>query len=251
MRRAPSRPTVTRRADAVKADKGYIVLIEDEKNIAELVRYNLQREGYRLSLAVNGEEGLRLIEQQRPDLVLLDLLLPRLDGLEVCRCLKQKEDTRAIPIIMLTAKASETDKVTGLELGADDYVTKPFSPRELVARVRAVLRRRAASLPPKWLRCGALEADWERHQVSVNDHPIKLTSKEFKLLKVLVEAGGRVLSREALLDQVWGYDPSLEIETRTVDFHVSQLRRKLLTEGRRIITVAGSGYQFVTDDGAS
>ncbi|MBI3331235.1 MAG: response regulator transcription factor [Candidatus Omnitrophica bacterium] len=176
-------------------------------------------------------------------------MLPRLDGLEVCQRLKQGEATRSIPVIMLTAKASETDKVTGLELGADDYVTKPFSPRELVARVRAVLRRRAVPAPSSIFRCGALEVDWERHQVQVRRRSIKLTSKEFRLLKVLVEARGRVLSREALLERVWGYEPSLEIETRTVDFHISRLRRKLMTEGRRVVTVAGSGYRFIADPG--
>ena len=227
--------------------RGLVVLIEDEKNIAELIRYNLQQEGYQLALATDGEEGLRLIERQRPLLVLLDLLLPRLDGLEVCRRLKQDQHTRDIPVIMLTAKASETDKVAGLELGADDYVTKPFSPRELLARIRAVLRRKDAPSSLPAFRCGALEADWERHHVRVKGQHVKLTPKEFKLLHVLVEAKGRVLSRETLLDRVWGYDPALEIETRTIDFHISRLRRNLKTEGRRILTVARSGYQFLTD----
>jgi len=230
-------------------DKERILLIEDEKNIAELVRYNLQREGYRVAFAADGEAGLRLVDQDPPDLILLDLLLPRIDGMEVCRRLKQNARARAIPVIMLTAKAGETDKVTGLELGADDYVTKPFSPRELVARVRAVLRRR--TLPPQptaRFRCGDLDVDWERHHVSVKGKGVKLTAKEFKLLRVLVEAGGRVLSRDALLERVWGYDPALDIETRTVDFHIGRLRRKLGSEARRIVTVAGSGYQFVMSD---
>lgn len=249
MRHRQHQQTIAPREADIAVDKGHIVLIEDEQNIAELVRYNLQREGYRMSVAGNGEDGLRLIERHRPDLVLLDLLLPRLDGLEVCQRLKQGEATRSIPVIMLTAKASETDKVTGLELGADDYVTKPFSPRELVARVRAVLRRRAVPAPSPLFGCGDLEVDWERHQVRVRRRSIKLTSKEFRLLKVLVEARGRVLSREALLERVWGYDPSLEIETRTVDFHISRLRRKLMTEANRIVTVAGSGYRFLTGAG--
>lgn len=225
----------------------HVLLIEDEKNIAELVRYNLEREGYRVSVAGDGEEGLRMVERHRPDLVLLDLLLPRLDGLEVCRQLKQKTDTRTIPIIILTAKVDETDKVTGLELGADDYMTKPFSPRELVARVRAVLRRWTSVEAPQMLRCGSLEVDWERHQVRVKTQAVSLTAKEIRLLRVLVEASGRVLSREALLDRVWGYDPALEIETRTVDFHISQLRRKLKVEGHRIVTIAGRGYQFMRE----
>jgi two-component system alkaline phosphatase synthesis response regulator PhoP len=229
------------------ADKGHVVLIEDEKNIAELVRYNLEEDGYRVSVAADGEQGLRMVERQRPDLVLLDLLLPRLDGLEVCRQLKRNTDSRAIPIIMLTAKAGEADKVAGLELGADDYITKPFSPRELVARIRAALRRQAPAEPARALQCGSLSVDWERHQVRVGGQPVKLTAKEMRLFRVLVEAGGRVLSRDALLDRVWGYDPALEIETRTVDFHISQLRRKLRKEGRRIATIAGSGYRFLME----
>jgi DNA-binding response OmpR family regulator len=245
-----SRVSRGNRSAVLKGRKGHIVLIEDEKNIAELIRYNLEREGYRLSLAVDGEEGLQLIERGRPDLVLLDLLLPRLDGLEVCRRLKRHEATRALPIIMLTAKASESDKVTGLELGADDYVTKPFSPRELIARIRVVLRRRDDVGSSTSFRCGSLEIDWERHQVSVRGRPVKLTAMEFRLLKTLVEAKGRVLSREALLDRVWGYDASLEIETRTVDFHISQLRRKLAAEASRIVTIPGTGYQFFDQTGS-
>ena len=228
-------------------DKGHVVLIEDEKNIAALVRYNLRKEGFRVSIAGDGEEGLQVIERERPDVVLLDLLLPRVDGLEVCRRLKQREQTRSIPVIMLTAKAGESDKVTGLELGADDYVTKPFSPRELVARIRVVLRRRSAPAAALPFRCGSLDVDWERHHVRVKGATVKLTAKEFKLLKVLVEGGGRVLSRDMLLERVWGYDPALEIETRTVDFHIGRLRRKLKSEARRITTVAGSGYQFVME----
>lgn len=235
--------TATREPN-VPTDKGYVVLIEDEKNIAALVRYNLRKEGFRVSIAGDGEEGLQLIERERPDVVLLDLLLPRVDGLEVCRRLKQREQTRSIPVIMLTAKAGEADKVTGLELGADDYVTKPFSPRELVARIRAVLRRRLATAAVLQFRCGSLDVDWERHQVRVKGAMVKLTAKEFKLLKVLVEGGGRVLSRDTLLERVWGYDPALEIETRTVDFHIGRLRRKLKSEAHRVTTVAGSGYQF-------
>ena len=229
---------------AASVSHGHVVVIEDEKNIAELVRYNLRNEGFRVSVATDGEEGLRLIERERPDVVLLDLLLPRVDGLEVCRRLKQHDATRAIPVIMLTAKASESDKITGLELGADDYVTKPFSPRELVARVRAVLRR-GLDGRTHVVRCGTLEIDWDRHEVKVHGRTMRLTSKEFRLLRVLMDAGGKVLSRESLLDRVWGYDPAMDIETRTVDFHISQLRRKLGPEGRRIVTVPGTGYQFL------
>lgn len=230
-------------------DQGRVLVIEDEKNIAELIRYNLEREGFQVVVAQNGEEGLRVIEQHRPDLVLLDLLLPRLDGLEVCRRLRQHEATRLTPIIILTAKASEADKVSGLELGADDYVTKPFSPRELIARIRAALRRRSSGRAELTAtsRIGTLEVDWERHVVHVKDAPVRLTAKEFRLLRVLVEARGRVLSREALLERVWGYDPSLEIETRTVDFHISRLRQKLRTEAYRLMTIPGAGYRFLSE----
>lgn len=227
-----------------------ILLIEDEANIAQLVRYNVEQAGFRLLTARDGEEGLRVVERDRPHLILLDLLLPRLNGLDVCRRLKQRPETREIPIIMLTAKAAEADKVAGLELGADDYVTKPFSPRELIARIRAVFRRRGTQEPPR-IRCGRLEADWERHQVTIHGKTLPLTSKEFDLLKVLVQAHGRVLSREQLLETVWGYTQAAELETRTVDFHVSRLRRKLSTEAKRLATVAGTGYRFVNDDGDS
>lgn len=226
-----------------------VLLIEDEPNIVQLLRYNLQQEGYRVISIGNGEDGLRLAEQERPALIVLDLLLPRLSGLEVCRQLKRNAALRPIPILMLTAKASETDKVTGLELGADDYVTKPFSPRELVARVRAILRRREALAPT--VRCGALEADWERHRIAIKGHPVQLTPKEFELLKTFLTARGRVLSREVLLETVWGYDQAVDVETRTVDFHVSQLRRKLKAEAHRLRTVPGTGYQFIIEDQAA
>ena len=231
-------------------DQPTILLIEDEANITQLVRYNVEQAGFRLLAARDGEEGLRLVEQNRPHLILLDLLLPRLNGLDVCRRLKQQPETRDIPIIMLTAKAAEADKVQGLELGADDYVTKPFSPRELIARIRAVFRRRGTQQPSR-VRCGRLEADWERHQVTIHGKAIPLTPKEFELLKVLIQANGRTLSRERLLETAWGYTEAAELETRTVDFHVSQLRRKLSSEAKRLATVPGTGYRFVDDDGDS
>lgn len=241
-----SRPSAARRIPPVR-DKGHLLVIEDEKNIAELIQYNLEQAGFRVSVAGDGDEGLQLLARDLPELVLLDLLLPRVDGLEFCRRLRRDDRTRHVPVIMLTAKASEADKVAGLELGADDYVTKPFSPRELVARVHAVLRRRIEAGGAARFRHGDLEADWERHQVWVKRHPVKLTAKELRLLQVLVEANGRVLSREALLDRVWGYDPALQIETRTVDFHIGQLRHKLKSGARAIATVAGRGYQFLAE----
>ncbi len=228
-------------------DQPTILLIEDEANITQLVRYHIEQVGYHLLTARDGEEGLRLVERSHPDLILLDLLLPRLDGREVCRRLKRQPTTGHIPIIMLTAKAAEADKVDGLELGADDYVTKPFSPRELMARIRAILRRRERR-EPAHLRCGRLEADWERHRVTINKKPVPLTPKELMLLKILTQAEGRVLSRERLLETVWGYTHATELETRTVDFHVSQLRRKLAAEARRVVTVPGTGYRFIRED---
>lgn len=224
-----------------------ILLIEDETNITKLIRYNVEQAGYRLLTARDGEEGLKLAERSHPHVILLDLLLPRLDGFEVCRRLKQRPEMRDIPLIILTAKAAEADKVAGLELGADDYVTKPFSPRELIARIRALLRRRGFHESSR-MRAGRLETDWERHTVSVNGTSVPLTPKEFELLKILMQANGHVLSRERLLEKVWGYNQAIELETRTVDFHISQLRRKLRTEASRLMTVPGSGYRFVGED---
>lgn len=221
-----------------------ILVVEDEKNIARVVAYNLEREGYRVNLAKDGEEALDKARRQPPDLILLDLMLPKVDGLEVCRQLRADSRTAQIPIIMLTAKTQEADRVVGLELGADDYIPKPFSPRELIARVKAVLRRsRRAELPALW-RCAGLEVDWERRLVKVKSKLVTLTPKEFELLRVLVEKQGRVLTREQLLEQVWGYDQAVEIQSRTVDLHVSQLRQKLAAEGKRILTVTGAGYRF-------
>jgi DNA-binding response OmpR family regulator len=221
-----------------------ILVVEDEKNIARVIAYNLEREGHRVNLAKDGEEALDKARRQLPDLILLDLMLPKVDGLEVCRQLRADSRTALVPIIMLTAKTQEADRVIGLELGADDYIPKPFSPRELVARVKAVLRRsRRAELPALW-RCAGLEVDWERRLVKVKSKTVTLTPKEFDLLRVLVEKQGRVLTREQLLEQVWGYDQAVEIQSRTVDLHVSQLRQKLAAEGKRILTVTGAGYRF-------
>jgi two-component system, OmpR family, alkaline phosphatase synthesis response regulator PhoP len=221
-----------------------ILLIEDEKNIMELVKYNIEQESYHFLYASRGDLGLELARKSKPDLIVLDLMLPEIDGLEICKILKQNEKTSAIPIIMLTAKSQETDRIVGLEMGADDYVTKPFSPRELVARIKAVLRRGKEVPKDKLLKSGTLEIDTGKYVVSLKGKPIQLTSKEYDLLKALIEASGRVLSREALLEQVWGYDESLNVETRTVDMHVGQLRKKIKTEAHRIITVKNVGYRF-------
>jgi two-component system phosphate regulon response regulator PhoB len=188
--------------------------------------------------------ALRLVREHRPDLLILDLMLPGMDGLEVCRHLRQDAATARLPILMLTAKAEEVDRIVGLEVGADDYVVKPFSPRELVARVRAI-HRRAQEPADLWVRrLGALEVDEARHSVTVEGAAVELTAKEFGLLCALIRANGRVLNREQLLEGVWGYADAAEIESRTVDVHIRRLREKLGPEAKRIVTVKGVGYRF-------
>ena len=221
--------------------KTKVLVVDDEQDILDLVRYHLEREGYQVVGCRDGKSALDLVGRDNPDLVILDLLMPGVDGLEVCRRLRRDS---AIPIIMLTAKADEMDKVVGLELGADDYVTKPFSPRELVARVRAILRRGAPTPDEKVLRLGDLTMDFARYQVTVKGREVSLTAKEMELLRALVEAKGRVLNRDFLLERVWGYDRASEIESRTVDVHVRRLREKLGADARRIVTVKGVGYRF-------
>lgn len=226
-----------------------ILVVEDEKAIAEAIIYNLQREGFRTVATTDGLKAVELARREQPDLILLDWMLPGQDGLEVCRTLKQDSALRRIPIIMVTVKSSETDKVLGLELGADDYLTKPFSPRELTARVKALLRRsRSSEEPAEIVQVDDVRVDRGKHLVSVRGKDVSMTSKEYDLLNALLEANGRVLSREALLEKVWGYERSVEIETRTVDLHISQLRRKLKATGERIITVKNIGYRFALDE---
>jgi len=226
-----------------------ILVVDDEKSIAEAVRYNLVKAGFRVATAADGETAIRRCREEPPDLVLLDLMLPKADGLQVCRTLKQDARTRGVPIIMLTVKGEETDKVVGLELGADDYLTKPFSPRELVARVKVILRRYGE--PPSKQEVFTLEGlrvDWARHLVWLKDKTVEMTPKEFDLLRALIDANGRVLTREFLLEMVWGYERSLEIETRTVDLHVSQLRKKLGKVGGRLVTVQHVGYRLAREE---
>jgi two-component system alkaline phosphatase synthesis response regulator PhoP len=225
--------------------KEMILIVEDEKDIAKVLDYNLKKEGFRTLSAYDGEKAIGMAVKEHPDLVILDLMLPEIDGLEVCRTLKSERKTASIPIIILTAKTQETDKIVGLELGADDYVTKPFSPRELIARVRAVLRRvKEGGKVPEVMRIGMLGIDFAKISVSVKDKPVELTAKEFELLKTLIKARGRVLSRDYLLDTIWGLDESLEIQTRTVDVHIRTLRKKLKSEAKHIITVKNYGYRF-------
>jgi two-component system alkaline phosphatase synthesis response regulator PhoP len=221
-----------------------VLVVEDEPDIRDLLAFHLEREGFQVRLARTGTDGLRQVQAVAPDLIILDLMLPELDGLEVCRRLRRDPATSSIPVIMLTARGDEVDRVVGLELGADDYVTKPFSPKELVARVRAVLRRSRPGEAPTSVSVGTLKLDFGRHIVTVRGREVSLAPKEFDLLRALVEARGRVLSREFLLDRVWGYARAGEIESRTVDVHVRRLRQKLDVEGCRILTVKNAGYRF-------
>jgi two-component system, OmpR family, phosphate regulon response regulator PhoB len=224
-----------------------VLIVEDEPDIRDLLAFHLEREGYQVVRATTGPEALRQVRATTPDLVILDLLLPELGGLEVCRQLRADAATAGLPVIMLTAKGDEVDRVVGLEIGADDYVVKPFSPKELLARVRAVLRRARAPVSSAPLTVGGIALDGATHQASAGGQPLALTPKEFDLLRALLEARGRVLSREYLLDRVWGYARAGEIESRTVDVHVRRLRAKLGAEGERILTVKNVGYRLDPD----
>jgi phosphate regulon transcriptional regulator PhoB len=225
-----------------------VLVVEDEPDIRNLVVHHLTRDGFRCRTAASGPEALARIRTAPPDLVVLDLMLPELNGLEVCRRLRADPATAAVPIIMLTAKTDEVDRIVGLEMGADDYVAKPFSPKELVARVRAVLRRARPGEPVRPLTVGGVSLDVARHLVTVEGRPVELTPKEFDLLHALLDAAGRVLSREHLLNRVWGYVRADEIESRTVDVHIRRLRAKLGAEERRIATIKGVGYRVETED---
>jgi two-component system alkaline phosphatase synthesis response regulator PhoP len=231
--------------------KRTILVVEDEKDIRELVRFHLEQEGYAVRETDTGEGALALAESDRPALVVLDLMLPGIDGLEVCRRLRAAEATRALPIVVLTAKAAEVDRVLGLELGADDYVTKPFSPRELVARVRAVLRRSHAEeprTPHEVFERGRLRLDFDTYEVFLDGRPVPLSLREFELLKFFVRHPHRVYDRLQLLDLVWG--PEMHVEPRTVDVHVRRLRKRLERDDadpKLILTVRGVGYKFNPD----
>lgn len=227
-----------------------ILIVEDEPAIHELVKYNLQKEGYSVLSAYDGVAGADLARDQKPDLILLDIMLPKMDGIEVCKMLKSNARTLGIPIIMVTAKSEEADKVLGLEIGADDYLAKPFGVRELLARIKAVLRRQkksGSSGGKEVFELGDIILDDGKHEVTLKGKPLFLTSKEYDLLKALLEADGRVLSREQLLGQVWGYEHSENIETRTIDMHVGQLRKKIKSEANRIVTVKNVGYRMERD----
>ena len=222
-----------------------VLIVEDEKDIAELIDYNLRQEKIVCEHARSGSEGLAKARRILPDLVILDLMLPDIGGLEVCKTLKSDGKTKSIPVLMVTAKGEEMDRVVGFEVGADDYLTKPFSPRELVLRVKAILRRlkeREWSEKNDPVTFGALTIDPARFQVKLGKHEIKLTAIEFKLLRYLVNTRGRVATRDILLDHVWGYDVALT--TRTVDTHIKRLREKLGSTGDYIETIRGIGYRF-------
>jgi len=225
-----------------------VLLVEDEENLLQALKYNLEREGYSVLAATDGERGLQLAVQAKPDLVILDIMLPKLDGLEVCRLLRRES---SVPILMLTAKAEEVDRVVGLELGADDYVTKPFSMRELRARVKALLRRSrlmpegAPAAAAELLRAGNLEVNLVSHTVSLGGLVLELKPREFELLALLVANKGRAFTRDQILERLWGHD--YVGDTRTVDVHIRWLREKIEPDPsspKRIITIRGVGYRF-------
>jgi DNA-binding response OmpR family regulator len=224
--------------------KTTILVVDDEPDVVQLIDYNLRGSGYEVITAVDGEEALIKARSATPDLIILDLMLPKVEGLEVCKVLRR--ESNATPIVMLTAKTSETDRVLGFELGADDYVTKPFSPRELILRVKRLLQTaRAKSDEGERLQLGDLVIDVARHEATIDGKPLELTATEFKLLTVLVRRRGRVQSREQLLRDVWEYDT--RIDTRTVDTHMRRLREKLGSAAKYIHTVRGFGYRSASE----
>lgn len=222
-----------------------ILIVEDEKPLVKLLKYNLEKEGYRVVSANDGETGLAAVPKEKPDLILLDVMLPKIDGFEFCKVLRKQFKT---PILMLTAKKEEFDRVLGLELGADDYVTKPFSVREILARVKAVLRRTTdRTEPPALVRAGELEVDLDKHETRVKGKPIDLSFKEFEFLRCLLLSQGKAMTRDEILEKVWGYDRSMEIDTRTVDQHVKRIREKLGPEATRLVTIKNVGYRLKLD----
>jgi two-component system phosphate regulon response regulator PhoB len=220
----------------------HVLVIEDEPAQREVLSYNLNAEGYRVTTAENGEQGLLVVAEDAPDIIVLDWMLPHVSGIEICRQLKTRNDTRTIPIIMLSARSEEVDKVRGLEIGADDYVVKPYAVAELMARVRTQLRRVRPSKVGQVLTFGDIELDADTHRVTRSEVELKLGPTEFRLLATFMEKAGRVLSREQLLDRVWGRD--IYVDTRTVDVHVGRLRKVLTQNGGDdpLRTVRGTGY---------
>ena len=229
---------------ARSATRPYALLVEDESALVELIRYNLEKEGYEIASATDGEEALVMIDERQPDILLLDWMLPKLAGIEVCRRIRSRPSTRNLPIIMLTAKAEESDRIRGLDTGADDYLTKPFSISELTARIRAVMRRIRPALAEDRVDIGNISVDRSAHRVTRNEIEVHLGPTEFRLLDYFIQHPGRVFSREQLLDAVWGSD--VYVETRTVDVHIGRLRKALLKGGGEdpIRTVRSAGYSL-------
>ncbi len=227
--------------------KERILIVEDDKHISRLVKFNLDKAGYECVVAGTGERALEILDDRPAGLIILDIMLPGMDGLGVCRAIKEKEKLKNIPIIILTAKGEEVDRVVGLELGADDYIVKPFSPRELVLRVKAILKRGKAEETKKdILEAGDITIDISKHKVMVKEKPVELTQMEFKLLLTLMERQGRAQTRDKLLSDVWNIDT--EVDTRTIDTHIKRLREKLGKSGRIIETVRGLGYRLKEED---
>jgi len=223
----------------------YILVAEDDRDIQELIVYNLEQDGFKVRALSRGDLILEAIKKERPLLLLLDVMLPGMNGVDVCKALRSQEETKSLPIIMVTAKGSETDKIVGLELGADDYVTKPFSPKELVARTKAVLRRSRSTTPvnqSEILQSRELKIDLKKHRVTLDNQEISLTLTEFNLLKELISASGTVLTRSSLMEKAIGSDVS--VTDRTIDVHMAALRKKLGAYGDYIETVRGVGYRF-------
>ena len=225
----------------------HVLVVEDEPDTAELIELHLKNDGYRVTVAGDGDQALKKVHKHMPDLVILDLMIPEINGVEVCKFIRKDTATQSIPIIMCTAKTGEIDKILGLELGADDYVTKPFSPRELLLRVKNLIKRSDSSnvKADERLVIGEIVIDKNTHEVKVDGQTIDLTATEYKLLILFTEKIGRVLSREVLLRDIWGYKN--DIETRTVDMHVQRLRNKLLSSKNSIFTVRGFGYKFIAE----
>ena len=224
-----------------------ILVVEDDKHISKLVKYNLEKAGFDSTVTITGEEALEVLDREAVDLIILDIMLPKMDGFETCKQIKQDKKLSHIPVIMLTAKGEEVDKVVGFELGADDYVVKPFSPRELVLRVKAILKRGEPKEEVKdILSVDKLTVDIPRHKVTIDKKEITLTQIEFKLLVTLMQRKGRVQSRDSLLEDVW--DIAADVTTRTIDTHIKRLRQKLGKMGKMIETVRGIGYRFSEED---
>jgi len=227
--------------------KSKILVVDDEPDSLEVIGFKLREAGFAPVFATDGAKALAAVRAERPDLVILDLMLPEIDGLEVCKILRRDPATVSLPVLMLTAKAAEMDRVLGLELGADDYLTKPYSPRELVLRVRKLLKRaQAADEAGERLRIGRMEIDIPRHSAMVDEKPVTLTATEFNLLALLAKRRGRVQTRERLLQDVWGYETA--IDTRTVDTHMRRLREKVGPAADYLETIRGVGYRFKADE---